>query len=365
MSAHRIYVGSYTDAIYTLEFDPSLCGTDSPALRCVGKTHVGHHPSWIASHPSDGSLVFTGLEQTKGEIAVVKYGDSGEGEIVARAKSGGDHPCTLLVTEDELIIGNYSSGTLATLPISTAAPYVLTPQPWTLSLPFDTPGPNKTRQACSHPHQTIFNTIDTTERELLIPDLGADKVWRLRRGGGGRWAIHGRVQCEVGGGPRHVATYGTTMYTLLELASRLSVHAFPPSDTSPPQRSLSTLPSPLSSPRDMLAAEILLPQPNEVFSKPYIYVSNRNDPSLGGDTIAIFSLAAGETEPELVTQVRTGLKHLRGMSFGGDNDRWLVAGGAEGGGIKVFERTDGGKDLREVASLDAVLAARPTSFLWR
>jgi hypothetical protein len=30
------------------------------------------------------------------------------GEVVARAKSGGADPCTLLVTEDELIIGNVS-----------------------------------------------------------------------------------------------------------------------------------------------------------------------------------------------------------------------------------------------------------------
>lgn len=349
----RILAGSYTDAIYTLQFDPPPDADTSPALKLLGVTHVGDRPSWIASHPSDRSLIFAVLEQVNGEIVVIKYGQGPVGEVMARAQSGGKDPCTLVVLEDELIIGNYSSGTLATLPISTSPPFILTPKPWTLSMPFNTAGPNKARQAASHPHQTIFNTMDLTEGELLIPDLGADKVWRLkRRNSTARWALHGSVQCEVGGGPRHVVTYGKTMYTLLELSSRLSVHEFPASDTSPPQTSLSTLVNRPAAPHAMQAAEILLPKPNATFPDPYIYVSNRNDPSPGGDTIAIFSLAARETEPELVTEVRTGLKHLRGMCFGGDDDIYLIAGGVEGGGVKIYERVEGGKKLERSGQLE-------------
>ena len=114
----------------------------------------------------------------------------------------------------------------------------------------------------------------------------------------------------------------------------------------------------------MQAAEILLPKPNATFPDPFIYVSNRNDPSPGGDTIAIFSLAAGETEPELVTEVRTGLKHLRGMYFGGGDDNYLIAGGVEGGGVKIFERVEGGKNLKEVASLSEHIVPKPACFLW-
>jgi hypothetical protein len=110
MAPLTILVASYTDAIYTLSFDPSP-PTASPTLKLVARTTVGQNPSWIASHPSDASLVFTALEQLDGEIVAVKYGNGGPveaGEVVARAKSGGKDPCTLLVTEDELIIGNVS-----------------------------------------------------------------------------------------------------------------------------------------------------------------------------------------------------------------------------------------------------------------
>jgi len=110
MAPLTILVASYTDSIYTLSFDPTP-PTASPVLKLLARTPVGHRPSWIASHPSDKSLIFTALEQTDGEIVAVKYASGGpvQGEVVARAKSGGSDPCTLLVAEDELIIGNVSS----------------------------------------------------------------------------------------------------------------------------------------------------------------------------------------------------------------------------------------------------------------
>lgn len=110
----------------------------------------------------------------------------------------------------------------------------------------------------------------------------------------------------------------------------------------------------------MLSAEILLPRPNASYTEPYLYASNRNDPSPEGDVIAIFSIADPE-KLELVAEVRSGLKHLRGMLFGGQDDKYLIAGGVRGGGVKIFERVDGGRGLKEVAS--APLEA-PTGFLW-
>jgi 6-phosphogluconolactonase (cycloisomerase 2 family) len=109
----------------------------------------------------------------------------------------------------------------------------------------------------------------------------------------------------------------------------------------------------------MLAAEILIPKPNASFPTSYIYVSNRNDPHPEKDTIAIFD----PKTMEMVGEVRTGLQHLRGMVFGGEDERWLVAGGAQGGGIKIFERVNGGKGLKEIAKNEEVEA--PTGFLWK
>lgn len=151
------------------------------------------------------------------------------------------------------------------------------------------------------------------------------------------------------------------LYTICELANRVVKHRFPPL---PSEAEFITYTSTMSnppSPIDMFAAEILLPKPNSTFSTPYLYVSNRNDPSPEGDTIAILSIA-NPSRLELVNEVRTGLNHVRGMEFGGMDDKWLVVGGLNAGGVKVFERVDDGKGLKAVAVNGDVDA--PAGFLW-
>lgn len=94
---------------------------------------------------------------------------------------------------------------------------------------------------------------------------------------------------------------------------------------------------------------------------PLLYASNRDDPDPAGDAIAIF-----ETVPRLVrvAEVRTGLKHLRGVAFIGDDNEFLIAGGLNGGGIKIFERVSADQGfLREIASLKEGVVDQPTSFI--
>lgn len=129
------------------------------------------------------------------------------------------------------------------------------------------------------------------------------------------------------------------------------------------------MPSDLA-PLTMLAAEILLPSPNASFPTALLYVSNRNDPRDHGDLICIYAVppaeAIGSQKLELIGTIGTGLKHVRGFIFFGPDDRYCVVGGANGGGIKVFERTDGGKSMKEIAHLpaeDGGIGLAPTSFV--
>lgn len=104
---YRILAGSYTNEIYTLDFDPS-----SSSLASVTATTVGYHPSWIAYHPDDHSLIFAALEGHEGKVVAVKFGANGEYMGLGQSSSGGADPCSVLVTADELIIGNVSCLTL-------------------------------------------------------------------------------------------------------------------------------------------------------------------------------------------------------------------------------------------------------------
>ncbi|KAF7977949.1 hypothetical protein HWV62_2033 [Athelia sp. TMB] len=369
----KILVGSYTNTIYTLDFDPTA--DQASRLTLSSSIDVGFHPSWIAPHPNNGNIggtiVFTGLEQEVGEIVVVSFDADGKGKIEASGISTrGADPCTVLVTKDEVIAGNYSSGSVTFLPLAQSAPF-LQPDSPTTTIQLSGSGPNQDRQLASHAHQVISHP---TREELLVPDLGADKVWRLVKGNDVKWDVRGHVSYTPGDGPRHVAFYKAphgavtteepVMYTLVELVSGLTAHRLPPLPAEPVlTHTTSTLSNPLPLPNDMLAAEILVSSTSEAFPEPYLYISNRNDPSPEGDTIAIFDLKDKE-KPVLIEEVRTGLKHVRGIVLGGQGEKWLVAGGVLGGGVKVFERTEGGKNLVEVAAVSEEDVKAATGFLW-
>ncbi|EJF60684.1 putative isomerase YbhE [Dichomitus squalens LYAD-421 SS1] len=351
---HRILVASYTSEIYTLAFDQQ-----APSLTLTSTITVGHHPSWITAHPADKSIAYTALEQSEGRIIALKLDGEGRATAIGEGPSGGADPCSLVALDEELLLGNYSSGTFAAVPLSLEPPYIVAAK--TVTVPFTGTGPNKDRQEGSHLHQVIPHPH---YKELLIPDLGADKTRRLVRDGDGTWAEKGVISYKAGAGPRHVAFYEDVVYTLLELTSEVVAHRVPPLPQEPILLdTISTMatPPPPEHAAYMLAAEILIPAPNSSYHTPYIYVSNRNDPSPEGDTIAIFSTVDSKGKIGYVTEVRSGLKHLRGMVFGGPDDKYLIAGGVHGGGVKIFERVDGGRSLREIASIDL---AAPTGFLW-
>lgn len=110
----------------------------------------------------------------------------------------------------------------------------------------------------------------------------------------------------------------------------------------------------------MLAAEILL-APN----KKLVFVSNRNDPSPEGDTIAVFSLPTSSdgTGFKLVREIRTGLTHIRGMNISKDG-KYLAAAGSKSSKVKIYSIVDGSEDgeLKEVASVSDL--EEPVGIIW-
>lgn len=98
------------------------------------------------------------------------------------------------------------SGNVTTTPILRQDPYIAPSVSSTLT--FTGTGPNKERQEQSHPHQIAAHP---DREELLVPDLGADKVRRLLKGKNDAWEPVGEISFTPGGGPRHVAFYSTSI----------------------------------------------------------------------------------------------------------------------------------------------------------
>jgi len=156
------------------------------------------------------------------------------------------------------------------------------------------------------------------------------------------------------------------LYTILELSNHITSHSLPalPEETKLLHK-VDTLSNPPPDPTTIdpppLSAEILSPPTSPEFPTPYLYVTNRNDPSPEGDILSIFDVQP-EGSLKLIKEIRTGLNHLRGIAFDDEENKYLVAGGAIGNGVKIFERVDGGRDLKEIASLEDVQS--PTGFHW-
>jgi hypothetical protein len=177
-----------------------------------------------------------------------------------------------------------------------------------------------------------------------------------------------------------VHTYDTEgiLYTVTELTSNLTAHRLPPLPALPKLISItSTLQlQPGEALGDRLAAELMLAPAltgdrrrgsgstsgdGVDCPKPFLYATNRNDPSPEGDPLAIFSLE-DPAAPALIGEVYTGLHHLRGAAIGGEDAQYIIMGGMLGGGVKMYERIEGGRALMEIAALPDIIG--PTGFLW-
>lgn len=206
---YKLLAGGYTDGgLYSLSFDAA-----NKKLK-LGESRIpaGSNPSWIATHPSDNTVVFATNEVDDGRVLAIKLAgmdasDGVTGEPVKNVSSGGACPAHLLVTKDAIVPGNYMGGSILNVPYS-VSPLSLADTSKERKegdfVQFNGTGPNADRQEASHPHE-----VYAYENELLIPDLGADKTWRLTKGAAG-WDLKDSIDYPAGSGPRHVLIHGGT-----------------------------------------------------------------------------------------------------------------------------------------------------------
>ncbi|KAF9269821.1 hypothetical protein L218DRAFT_940052 [Marasmius fiardii PR-910] len=379
--------------------------SDANTLSLVGQSASGNSPSWIASHPNDSSILYAVNEISPvGNLQSFTVESNGSVTLVDTVSTGGNGPTfTSTLSTGEVSGMNFGSPNCsfaATLPND---PLHFAKDSPVLSFPVAEGAP-------SNPHMSLEHN-----GEIFIPDLphsvnfqGGDKIWRVVNDGApGKFKVQGQINIDAGAGPRHIAIQDDILFTVHETTSTLTaqrIPAAPNGTTFPLIANVSVVPeNPLNGTK-FAAAEILISQPTEKFPNPLIYVSNRNigetiDPL--GDTIAIFEFNANATsnstaeaetiqgrrmvrrskwlrqaEEEagegagvgaltLLAQVPTGLQQIRSMSLGkveNGGDEFIMAGANTVGGVAVFQRVDGGRNLTLVARNEEI--ANRTSFVF-
>jgi len=386
-----ILAGGFSTFIATYVFD-----SDTSSLLLTKQNPTGENPSWIASHPHNSSILYAVNENPTGDLQSFIVDDTGGLTLVDTVSTGGNGPTfTNPLSTGEVTAMNFGSADCS---------LVATVQDDPLYFQRDSPVVNfSVNDGPSNPHMSLeYNG------EVLVSDLGADKIWRLVKDGEpGNFKVQGQIDVAPGNGPRHMAIRDGILFIVNELTSTLTAQQIPtaPNGTALPLiANVSIVPSDVNFNGTFRGAELLIPEPSDLFPDPLIYVSNRNlgpefDPR--GDSIAIFEFKnvtettagpddtvdnstlngrrrrrrharqfpiEGPTSSGVLTlqrQVFTGLQQIRSMAIGqvaNGGEMFLMAGANVDGGVVVFNRTDGGRNLTEVARNQDI--ANRTSFVF-
>ncbi len=280
----RAYVGTYTDkgsqGVYVLELDRDAGTVTEARLAAPQKS-----PSFVAIHPNRQFLyAVSEVETTDGKkgggVSAYKIDPvSGALELLNGEITGGGAPCHLVVdpTGRNLLIANYSGGSVACLPINADGSL----QPTSCFVQHTGSSVDKSRQENPHAHSI---NVDPTGDYAVVADLGLDKVLVYKLD-----SDHGQLtpneppstSTKAGGGPRHFAFHpnGKYAYTNLEMTSEVTAFQVQTGGVLAGIQTLSTLPDGKPVPGNSTAEIQVHP------SGKFVYVSNR-----GHNSLAIYTV---------------------------------------------------------------------------
>jgi 6-phosphogluconolactonase len=355
-SSMYAYVGSFTtadrkargDGIHVYRVDPATGGW----------THVQHvanlvNPSYLAlSH--DQRVLYSVHGDSDFATAFALDPKTGEAKPLGRAATGGKNGVrqALDPSGKYLVVANYSSGSVAVLPIGPDG--ALKDQHQLVQLPGE-PGPHKVEQQSSHPHDIVF---DPSGRFVLVPDKGLDRVFVFRFDGAtGKLTptAQGSVQSRPGAGPRHVAFHPKLpiVWVLNELNSTMATYQFDPESGSlKPLQVITTLPTDFTG--NSTAAEIAVSPDGR-----FVYGSNR-----GHDSVAIYAAnAEGLLSPVGWQSTQGGGPRFIGLDPSG---HFLNAANEQGDNVVTFKVDAGsgkltptGQNIKNGSPVTIVYAGKP------
>ena len=239
------------------------------------------NPSWLTL---DGQQRFLYSAHGDGEVATAFAIDKSTGQLkmLNQQATGGKNGVRIAVdsTNKYLVCANYSSGTVAVLPINPDGSLGPLSDLVTLT---GNPGPHRTEQASPHPHDVPF---DRSGRFVVVPDKGLDKVFVYKLD-----AARGKLVASdapfatsrPGAGPRHADFHPSKPYAYVinELDSTITTYRFDSSSGElKPLQVITTLPPSFTG--NSTTSEIAVAP-----SGRFVYGSNR-----GHDSIAIFAVDA-------------------------------------------------------------------------
>lgn len=326
----RVYFGTFTNkkskGIYMASMDARTGRLGEPQLVAEAPS-----PSFLALNPNR-RFIYACNEvdsvdgKKQGAVSAFSIDDeSGRLTFLGRQPSAGAGPTHVWIdsTGKNVLVANYSSGSLAVLPVRSDGaldPPSSVDQHWGK-------GMDPARQGGAHAHSAY---TDPSNLFVLSCDLGLDKVFVYRFD----LAAHTIVpndppfaEVQPGSGPRHLAfaPTGKFVYVLNEMACTVTVFSYGERRGRLSEvQTISTLPDDFHGNRS--TAEIFIHP-----SGKYLYTSNRGD----ANSITVF--AVDTASGRLTTVERTSTHGRTPRGFGIDpTGAWLIAANQDTDNVAVY-----------------------------
>ena len=328
-----LYIGSYTSSDVTepqgitrFSFDP-----DSGAIARLGVALEIASPTWITAS-GDGTRLYAVTEVDGGSVAAIAR-DSETGDLRERNRvsSFGDSPCYATLTADErfVLVANYSSATIAVLPVQadgTLGEAVATAAHSGSSVVVD-------RQGEAHAHQIVQSPDGDS---VLVCDLGTDQVvvYPFDRVSG-ELGEPAKVDLQPGAGPRHLAfaPNDAFAYIIDELDSTVVAATWDgPTRTLTPIQTISTLPADVTDTN----------YPSQILVSPdgrFVYGANRLH-----DSVVEYAVDAGSGTLSVIGWAPVGA-YPRNIAFDPDAT-WVIASNQHAGTLTLLARDAESGDLQ-------------------
>jgi 6-phosphogluconolactonase (cycloisomerase 2 family) len=298
-----VFVGCYTGESGGEGEGIALLRRDSAtgALTRLGVVARTPSPSFLARHPAR-PVLYAVNELDAGTVSAFSVAEDGTLTELAVQPTGGRHPCHLAVSADHrhLLVANYGSGSVSVHPLD--ADGALREHCDLLELAGS--GPVADRQAGPHAHMVA---PDPYGPDVLICDLGTDRVWRSRLDPlSGRLASPDpAVRAAPGTGPRHLQRSADGVLLLAgELGGSLTWYRPGGADGAlHPGGSVAAS----TTDAENLPSELVMGSDGR-----FVYVGNR-----GPDTVSAFAWDGQKVE--LIAEVPTGGAWPRHLALLGDH----------------------------------------------
>jgi 6-phosphogluconolactonase len=291
---HYLMIGTYTSAksegIYVYKFN-----TNTGYFSAVSKAGGVQNPSFLSISPNQKFVYAVNENFENAGVSAFSFDKkSGTLALLNTQPSGGAHPCHLSVdkTGSWVLVGNYTGGSLAVLPIfgdgSLGNP--------TQIIKHEGKSSNAARQEKPHVHSV---NIAPNNTDVFVPDLGIDKIMAYSfdsKLGVLSAAKPPFIKMTNGAGPRHFTFHpnGKFAYLIEELSSTVTGFSYK-KGTLTPLQTVTTLPTDYKEKNKNFCADIHISPDGR-----FLYGSNRFVDGSSGknvfaatdtiDTIVIYSI---------------------------------------------------------------------------